>query len=134
MCYWWVALGINLVFPLLMITIGVILCKYPPKKINKFYGHRTAFARKNMDTWTFANMHSGKNSFLVGLISFIPSALVLIPFYLSSEKVISIVMCVVLGVQLCILLCTIFATEIALRKAFNSDGTRREKTTEEQDK
>ena len=134
MLRWWAALGTDLLIPLLMIIIGIILCKYPPKKINRFYGYRTSLSRKNMETWIFANKYCGKITFLVGLISFIPSALILIPFYLSSEKVITIVMFVVVIVQIGMILVTIIATEIALKKEFNSDGSRREKPEEKLDK
>lgn len=37
-----------------------MLRKRPPKKINSFYGYRTAMSMKNRETWEFAHKHCGK--------------------------------------------------------------------------
>ena len=55
----------------------------------------------------------------------IPTVLVHIPFYNSSKDTIGIVATIVMTVQLIVLIASIFPTEIALKKSFNDDGTRK---------
>lgn len=56
----------------------------------------------------------------------VPTVLVHIPFYNSEESVIGTVAIVVMSVQLAALLVSIVPTELALKKNFNDDGTRKE--------
>ena len=41
--------------PVLMILVGIIMFKYPPKKINFFVGYRTVNSMKNKERWDFSN-------------------------------------------------------------------------------
>ena len=55
----------------------------------------------------------------------IPTVIVHIPFYNSNEDTIGIVATIVMTIQLIVLITSIFPTEIALKKTFNDDGTRK---------
>jgi len=53
---------------LMILIIGLIFKKFPPKKINSIYGYRTNSSMKNKKVWDYAQV-VGANSFIVlGLI------------------------------------------------------------------
>ena len=51
-----IALG----YCIFMLIIFFIYFKYPPKKINYFYGYRTRRSMQNNETWSFANKYAAK--------------------------------------------------------------------------
>ena len=52
----------------MLLIIGFIFKKFPPKKINSIYGYRTSSSMKNKKVWDYAQI-IGANSFIVlGLI------------------------------------------------------------------
>lgn len=59
MGFWIYSLAMVLLIPLIMIVLGFIYGKYPPKKINHISGYRTTMSMKNQDTWDFANRYMG---------------------------------------------------------------------------
>ncbi|MDP4178039.1 MAG: SdpI family protein [Bacillota bacterium] len=89
--------------------IGFFLIKFPPKKINMFYGWRTPSATKNIDNWNFANHYGGKLFLwtavilvLLGVFEFILGCNKIITF--SKSKVIdeivvfsSIILIIIIG-------------------------------------
>ena len=42
----------------IFIIAGYIVLKFPPKKINSFYGYRTSSSMKNQERWDFAQVYS----------------------------------------------------------------------------
>jgi len=64
----------NILFfmPLLVGSIfsitGIIMFKFPPKKINGLYGYRTKLSMKNKEYWDFAQIYSSKLMILCGII------------------------------------------------------------------
>lgn len=125
MGFWWFMLMCNLLIPIIMIVAGLLMHKNGPKKINSLYGYRTTRSMQNTDTWKFANEYCGRLLWIIGIVTVIPSSLVMIPFYGSSEDTIGFVGMIVSGVQLVVLILSIIPTELALKKTFNDDGTRR---------
>lgn len=123
MWFWWFMFFCNLLIPVLMIVSGRMMWKHCPKKINGILGYRTARSMKNMDTWKFAHDYCGRLWWKAGWIQLIPSILVQIPFYRSSDNIIGIVGTVICTVQCVILIASIFPTERALKKKFSEDGT-----------
>lgn len=128
MWFWWVLLICDLLIPVMMLGFGRIMYKRVPKDINYIFGYRTIRSMKNDDTWQFAHEYCGRLWWKIGLIMLIPTVLVHIPFYNSSKDTIGIVATIVMTVQLIVLIASIFPTEIALKKTFNDDGTRKQKT------
>ena len=51
---------------LIFIIAGIIMVKYPPKKINGFYGYRTKSSMKNQKRWDFAQIYSAKEMMKLG--------------------------------------------------------------------
>ena len=99
--------------------------KHCPQKINGVYGYRTSRSMKNMDTWKFAHEYCGKLWWKLGWLVLIFSIFLQIPFYRSSEETVGIVSSAICVIQLMILILSIVPTEIALKKTFRDDGTRR---------
>lgn len=97
-----IALG----YCIFMLIIYFIYFKYPPKKINYFYGYRTKRSMKNNENWSFANKYAAKllinfsvysffippflyflypkNNFLITII--IHSALILSVLYFTEKQ------------------------------------------------
>lgn len=121
----WFIFACDLLIPIMMIGFGRIMWKHTPKDINYIFGYRTTRSMKNEDTWRFAHEYCGRLWWRIGLIMLIPTVLVHIPFYDSSKDTIGIVATIVMTVQLIVLIASIFPTEIALKKSFNDDGTRK---------
>lgn len=50
-------------------TFGVwLLKKYPPKRINHWYGYRTSSSKKNLERWDFAQNYSAQTIVNFGFI------------------------------------------------------------------
>lgn len=68
----------SLILPVLLsvtfVVTGILLQKFPPKKINNTYGYRTPNAIKSQARWDFAQQFSAKE--LIGLGLRMPIALV----------------------------------------------------------
>jgi uncharacterized membrane protein len=125
MKFWWIMLAFDLLIPLVMMISGWMMWKHCPKRINWFYGYRTALSMKNMDTWRFAHDYCGKSWLKMGLIMLLPSILLSIPFYHTSVARIGILGLVVNAVQLVVLFVSVYRTERALKRTFFSDGRRK---------
>lgn len=122
---WWFIFTCDLFIPIVMIFVGIIMWKCPPKQINCLFGYRTTRSMKNMDTWKFAHDHCGRLWWKVGLILLIATIPAHLPFYHSSDDTLSTLSLIVTGIQLILLIASIFPTEMALKKTFHDDGTRK---------
>ncbi len=125
MWFWWFMLCCDLLVPVCMVLVGWMMWKHCPKNINGIMGYRTSMSMKNMDTWKFAHKYCGKLWWKIGWIMLVPSMIIHFPIYTASEDVIGIVGGVLVTIQMIVLIGSIFPTEKALKKEFNSDGTRR---------
>ncbi|HZW62608.1 MAG TPA: SdpI family protein [Flavobacteriaceae bacterium] len=52
---------------LVYILAGGILYTFPPKKINPYYGYRTATSMKSQSRWDFAQRYSAKLLLVLGI-------------------------------------------------------------------
>lgn len=125
MSTWWIIFICDLLIPLMMVFFGKMMKTQAPKNINYIFGYRTTRSMKNEDTWKFAHEHCGSLWFKIGLIMLIPTVLVHIPFYNSNENIIGTVAMILMTIQVIALLVSIIPTELALKKNFNDDGTRK---------
>ncbi|MGC6175962.1 SdpI family protein [Lacrimispora sp. 38-1] len=124
MGFWAFMTAMNLLLPFIMIVIGYIFSKRPPKEINHLAGYRTSMSMKNKDTWVFAHHHCGKIWRTVGYWMLVPSILVMLFVIGKDTETVGIFSSVVIGVQTVILIASVIPTEIALRKNFDKDGNR----------
>lgn len=94
------------------IVTGWIVLRYPPKKINDFYGYRTSRSKKSQAHWDFAQKESSKYIIQSGYYSL----LTCIPFLVLDIDD--------SGVWIAIVMVTLYPflsliqTEIALKKKF----------------
>ena len=99
---------------ILLAASGGILLKYPPKKINWFYGYRTRSSMKNQDRWDFAQRYSARELIRTGFI------MVLTGFagvWISMDPVFTSFLS--LPVLLVLTGVAIWRTEAALRSTFD---------------
>lgn len=68
---WLIVLGITGV---LTVIFGFIFLKYPPKRINWFYGYRTSGSMKSQKRWDFAQKYSARGMIQAGFLM-IPAGL-----------------------------------------------------------
>ncbi|MFD2513643.1 SdpI family protein [Pontibacter locisalis] len=58
---------------LLVLMIGFILYKWPPKRINWFWGFRTHYSMRNMENWQEGNRYYAKLILGIGVVSILIS-------------------------------------------------------------
>lgn len=122
----WIMMFIcELLIPIIMIIIGVVFVKNPPKEINGIYGYRTKMSRLNQDTWDFAHHYCGKLWFKIGCIMLPVSILAMIILFGKSENVIGIATTVIQTTQVVVLIVAIFPVEKALKENFDKYGNRK---------
>ncbi|MBO4911595.1 MAG: SdpI family protein [Butyrivibrio sp.] len=119
MWFWWFMMATNCFIPALMIVLGWLLWKHYPKEINGMLGYRTKRSMKNAETWKFGNEYCGRLWNRLGLLLIIPSIIVLIPLFTSSEETLANVCVPLIVFQLVLLVGSIIPTEIALKKKFS---------------
>ncbi len=105
--------------PILLIC-GFMLKKYPPQKINMWYGYRTSLSRKNSDTWAIANAYCA-NLFMLG--GCILTALGLISLVLPDMGVSGTY--IGQGILFGFIALLVAATEKHLNKLFDKNGNRK---------
>lgn len=125
MLTWWTMFICNLLIAVLMIATGAWMRKGGTKTVNPFLGYRTTRSMKNADTWEFAHRYFGRLWFVIGLILLLPTALAQIPFYNSSEDTAGTVGLIVCVAEMAALILPVIPTELALKRNFNDDGTRK---------
>ena len=125
MWFWWFMFICDMLIPMLMVIVGNRMRKQAPEKINEIVGYRTARSMKNMDTWKFAHDHCGRLWWKIGWSMLIPSFVVHIPLYRSSENMIGLAAAVLCTIQCVILILSVFLTEKALKRTFTEDGMRK---------
>ena len=71
----------------LIYLAGMLMQKFPPKKINGFYGYRTLSSMKNQQIWEVANRYSAKVMARRGILCFIISiAVTILLNYLVADE------------------------------------------------
>ena len=100
----------------ILIIIGLILLKFPPKKINGFYGYRTSSSMKDQKTWDFAQVYSAKEIIKLGGLLMLSSLIGL--FYKIKEST-----AIILGVGLLIIMVIILLIRVerGIKKNFENE-------------
>ena len=115
----------NLLIPLIMLLGGYLMYKKPPKEINSVVGYRTKMSKKNKDTWEFAHNYCGRLWSKIGIVLFVLTFIVQIPFVHASDNAIGNMTLIVETVQIVVLLGSIIPVEQALKKTFDENGVRK---------
>ena len=98
---------------------GVVMMYFPPRKINPFYGYRTARACKNQRNWDFAQRHSARMNVLAGIGNVVVSGAVFAVFVragFSDSELVHACVALQLGLSIPTVLLAIVPTEIALKR------------------
>ena len=109
-----------------MIIAGYFMWKHCPGKVNSIVGYRTKRSMVNFDTWKFANENCGRRWWRTGWILFTLTILAQLPFYGKNDADIGTLGLIICVVESCILIISIYPTEIALKRTFNEDGSRKQ--------
>ena len=115
----------SLLIPVIMLVFGWIFRCRAPKKINVWYGYRSARSMKNEDTWVFAHQHIGRTWMLVGVVLLVVSVIPMIAVYGKDDDTVSVVSLVLTVVQLIPLVVSLIPTERALKNTFDENGIRK---------
>ncbi len=128
MGFWIFMLICDLLCPLIMLAAGAFMRRGGTKAINHWCGYRTEMSMKNQDTWVFAHKHCGALWLKLGAVM-LPLTVIAFLFLLGKGEVpIAIAGLAISFAQMIVLIASIFPTERALRKIFDQDGNRKDKT------
>lgn len=108
---------------IIMLTLGLIMTKFPPKKINKWYGYRTTSSMKNQQTWDEANRYSARMMVTIGVILLIAGiVLTVLMNYLitGKQKAEGLMIGITIAMGILPAAIMIAATESHLDKTFNN--------------
>lgn len=97
---------------LILIVSGWIMQKYPPKKINDFYGYRTSRSKRSQEHWVFAQKESAKLIIQVGYYNL----LCCVPFFIIEFQQSHI--WIAIGIVSLLPFIAIIQTEKALKDKF----------------
>ena len=126
MGFWLFILVCSLLIPLTMLGFGRYFQKSGgPRAINMLFGYRTPLSTKNRETWEFAHRYFGRLWYRLGAGLLPVSLAVLLAVAGRSVETLSLVSGILTGVQLFFLLLPVAFTEIALRRTFDKNGTKR---------
>lgn len=112
--------------PLLLIVIGKIFDKYPCKEPNIAIGFRTKLSMMNKETWDYAQRLFPKAWISLGRIMLPLSLIILFLLYSEDKDYTGNLALILMLVQVVLMLGSILYVNLKLKKAFNSDGSRKE--------
>ena len=119
----WIFLTIcNLLLPVLMIILGKVFIKNPPKTINGIYGYRTPRSKINQDTWNFAHLYCGQLWWKIGWVMLPLTVIGMLPAIKKNDDIVGVMGTVVVIAECIALFASIFFVERALVKKFDKDG------------
>lgn len=118
MGFWLFLFCCNCLIPLLMLVIGAVFQKHPPKKVNPLLGYRTRRSMASQDAWDLAQVTLGRLWWRWGwgLLGF--SVLVQLPLVHAGEDQLSLYSGLLCGAQVLVLLLSIPPVERCLKGRF----------------
>lgn len=126
MGFWIFMLVMVVLIPLVMIIFGAIFLNRSPKKINCFFGYRTALSMKNKDTWDYAHKLIGKIWLILGAITLIISIIPMLFVIGKDDNLIGILSTLLVMGELVPLFISIIPVEIGLNRKFDKKGNIKE--------
>lgn len=126
MGFWIFMLVMVVLIPLVMIIFGAIFLNRSPKKINFFFGYRTALSMKNKDTWDYAHKLVGKIWLILGAITLIISIIPMLFVIGKDDNLIGILGTLLVMGELVPLFISIIPVEIGLNRKFDKNGNIKE--------
>jgi len=97
----------------LFVFLGIFFAKFPPKKINHYYGYRTTRSMKSQEAWDFAQVYGAKKMFWAGWVMLAMGVMMLLlPFSENAKAILSVSTLIIVAVWM------IVVTEKALKSKF----------------
>lgn len=122
MGFWFFMTICNLGLPVIMIVMGKVFMKNPPKIINDVYGYRTARSKKNQDTWNYAHLYCGKLWWKTGWIM-LPIAVIGMSLVIEkNDDIVGTLGAVIEVIECAALVMTLFCVERTLAEKFDKNG------------
>lgn len=115
----------ELLIPAIMIVLGNYFYRHAPEEINPYSGYRTSRSMKNKDTWKFANRHFARTWRVLGWILLGPVLAAMFTVRGKNEDAVGNFSIWLIAVQVLVLLVSIVPTELALRRTFDENGSRK---------
>jgi len=100
---------------LIFMLTGLIMLKFPPKKINSLYGYRTNSAMKNQDRWDFSQKYAAIEMIKLGGLLTLSATIGII--YNPTNK---IGMILGLGFMILMVVFLLIRVEKAIKNKFNN--------------
>ena len=124
--YFWIFMLICIILlPIIMIVFGKLFSNNIPKEINTFFGYRTPISIKNRDIWFFAHNYCEKLWYIMGIIMLPPSIVIMLFCLNETRREIGIYTMIITTIQTTVVIFSIVATEKALKKTFDENGSRK---------
>ena len=120
----WIEMGMLLLIPAVMIVVGVVFLKRPPKRVNGFYGYRTQRSMSSLEAWDFAHRVCGRLWLGCGAVVGLLCLGLEIAVLRWNRELLSTWSGTILLIQCVLLLVTILPVEGALKRNFDRDGHR----------
>lgn len=98
------------------IVVGFIMSRFPPKKINIFYGYRSPGAMKSQERWDFAQIYAARDMMKFGSVLIVSSVLGL---FIDLQKEVELILGLAFLLLMVVLL--IIRTENALDHKFKEN-------------
>ena len=98
---------------LIFMIAGLIMYKFPPKRINSLYGYRTNSSMKNQDRWDFAQKYASVEMIKLGGLLALSGVLGLI---IKTDKIVGMILGLALMLLMIIML--FFRVEKAMKNKF----------------
>ncbi len=100
---------------ILLLIISIFILKFPPKKINGWYGYRSASSMKSQERWDFAQIYSSRIMLKVALgMVFIG----ILGIKIQTSETLGTALA--LGTMIIMLGVMIYKTETAIHKKFDN--------------
>lgn len=97
----------------LFIVLGWYFAKFPPKKINHYYGYRTTRSMKSQEAWDFAQVYGAQKMVWAGWMMLAVGVMMLpLPFSENVKAILSVSTLIIVAVWM------IVVTEKALKSKF----------------
>lgn len=119
--YWFAMLILDLIVPVIMIIIGRFLKKASRSMRNKF-AYRSKMAKKNRNTWKYAQNFCGNFLLNMGGILTVVSIYILLLIYERENFDVGIICKTMFLLQAVSIMIPFAMTELALRIKFDSNG------------
>lgn len=111
-------LVIIFICPVIFLMIGVIFSKFPPRKINCFYGYRTKRSMISQNNWDYSQKALGAIFIKISSIFLLVNIVLLYPYYIYRAKInlLLIVSLIVMVIQSIGTIISVFSIEKDLKK------------------